>query len=113
MSRTTEGGTATAPVAAPGARRFELVVVDGESKGQRLRLTPGAYIIGKDPDCALVLTDSYIPRHHAKLNVAEGLVGLQDLGSKNGTFVRVTDEALLNHGDYVFLGQQLLRVEIT
>jgi two-component system, NtrC family, response regulator len=112
MNRTTEGGTATAPVAAPGARRFELVVVDGESKGQRLRLTPGAYILGKDPDCALVLTDSYISRHHAKLNVAEGLVGLQDLGSKNGTFVagaRV-GEAVLTSGALLRLGSTTLRI---
>ena len=38
---------------------------------------------------------------------------LTDLGSKNGTFVRINDESPLDHGDYVFLGQQLLRVEIT
>ena len=44
---------------------------------------------------------------------ADGQVTLTDLGSKNGTFVRITDESPLNHGDYVFLGQQLLRVEVT
>jgi pSer/pThr/pTyr-binding forkhead associated (FHA) protein len=38
---------------------------------------------------------------------------VNDLGSKNGTFVRITDESPLEHGDYVFLGQQLLRVEIS
>ena len=36
-----------------------------------------------------------------------------DLGSKNGTFLRLKEESLLSHGDYVFIGQQLLRVEIT
>ena len=35
-----------------------------------------------------------------------------DLGSKNGTFVRVDGEHALQHGDYIFMGQQLLRVEI-
>jgi hypothetical protein len=38
---------------------------------------------------------------------------IADLSSKNGTFLRVAGEASLFHGDYVFLGQQLLRVEIT
>jgi pSer/pThr/pTyr-binding forkhead associated (FHA) protein len=38
---------------------------------------------------------------------------ISDLGSKNGTFVRIGDETQLIHGDYVFLGQQLLRVEIS
>jgi pSer/pThr/pTyr-binding forkhead associated (FHA) protein len=43
----------------------------------------------------------------------DGQCTLTDLGSKNGTFVRISDEAVLNHGDYVFLGQQLLRVEVS
>ena len=38
---------------------------------------------------------------------------LVDLGSKNGTFLRIHEEAPLQHGDYVFIGQQLLRVEVT
>jgi pSer/pThr/pTyr-binding forkhead associated (FHA) protein len=40
------------------------------------------------------------------------VLSVTDLGSRNGTFVRVTGEHVLKHGDYVFLGQQLLRVEI-
>jgi pSer/pThr/pTyr-binding forkhead associated (FHA) protein len=44
---------------------------------------------------------------------SDGQVMLTDLGSKNGTFVRINDEAPLAHGEYVFLGQQLLRVEVT
>jgi pSer/pThr/pTyr-binding forkhead associated (FHA) protein len=44
---------------------------------------------------------------------ADGQVTLTDLGSKNGTFVRINDELTLEHGDHVFLGQQLLRVEIS
>ena len=37
---------------------------------------------------------------------------LTDLGSKNGTFLRIRQDTTLSHGDYVFMGQQLLRVEI-
>ena len=37
---------------------------------------------------------------------------LTDLTSKNGTFLRIAGERALVHGDYVFMGQQLLRVEI-
>jgi pSer/pThr/pTyr-binding forkhead associated (FHA) protein len=43
----------------------------------------------------------------------EGQITLTDLGSKNGTFVRINDDLALEHGDHVFLGQQLLRVEVT
>ena len=42
----------------------------------------------------------------------DGGFRLTDVGSKNGTFVRTVGETRLDHGDYVFLGQQLLRIEI-
>jgi pSer/pThr/pTyr-binding forkhead associated (FHA) protein len=56
--------------------------------------------------------DPFISGHHAQVSFAAGEVNLTDLGSKNGTFLRVNDESRLEHGDYVFMGQQLLRVEI-
>ena len=56
--------------------------------------------------------DPFISGRHAELRIAGGVLSVTDLGSRNGTFVRVNDERVLKHGDYVFLGQQLLRVEI-
>jgi pSer/pThr/pTyr-binding forkhead associated (FHA) protein/DNA-directed RNA polymerase subunit RPC12/RpoP len=56
--------------------------------------------------------DPFISGHHAELRVAGGMLSVTDLGSRNGTFVRIQGERVLKHGDYVFLGQQLLRVEI-
>jgi pSer/pThr/pTyr-binding forkhead associated (FHA) protein len=56
--------------------------------------------------------DPFISGHHAELRVSGGVVSVTDLGSRNGTFVRIAGERVLRHGDYVFLGQQLLRVEI-
>ena len=44
--------------------------------------------------------------------VEGGRLQITDLGSRNGTFLRIRGQTLLQHGDYVFLGQQLLRVEI-
>ena len=56
--------------------------------------------------------DPFISGRHAELRVANGVLSVSDLGSRNGTFVRIERERVLKHGDYVFLGQQLLRVEI-
>jgi pSer/pThr/pTyr-binding forkhead associated (FHA) protein/RNA polymerase subunit RPABC4/transcription elongation factor Spt4 len=56
--------------------------------------------------------DPFISGRHAELRISGGVLSVTDLGSRNGTFVRVHDERELKHGDYVFLGQQLLRVEI-
>lgn len=56
--------------------------------------------------------DPFISGRHAELRVSGGVLSVTDLGSRNGTFVRIDGERVLKHGDYVFLGQQLLRVEI-
>ncbi|MBL8622377.1 MAG: FHA domain-containing protein [Myxococcales bacterium] len=56
--------------------------------------------------------DPFISGHHAHLAWDGAHLTLTDLGSKNGTFLRITHERTLVHGDYVFMGQQLLRVEI-
>ena len=56
--------------------------------------------------------DPFISGHHAHLAWDGERLTLTDLGSKNGTFLRITGERSLVHGDYVFMGQQLLRVEI-
>lgn len=58
--------------------------------------------------------DPYMSGKHAKIEVGAGnKFTLADLSSKNGTFLRIHRERELVHGDYVFLGRQLLRVEIT
>ncbi len=56
--------------------------------------------------------DPFISGHHAQVSFSQNKVTLTDLGSKNGTFLKVNQESHLEHGDYVFMGQQLLRVEI-
>ena len=70
--------------------------------------------IGREGNDVNFPDDPFISGHHAQLSVgADGRFSLQDLGSKNGTFVRLSDEAALLNGDYVFIGQQLLRVEMS
>lgn len=69
--------------------------------------------IGREGNDVNFLDDPFISGKHAQVSIsADGQVTLTDLGSKNGTFVRINDEADLKNGDYVFLGQQLLRVEL-
>jgi pSer/pThr/pTyr-binding forkhead associated (FHA) protein len=70
--------------------------------------------IGREGNDVNFLDDPFISGRHAQVSVsADGQITLTDLGSKNGTFVRVTGETQLVHGDYVFIGQQLLRVELS
>lgn len=84
----------------------------GGQTGLVYRLGGDVVSIGREHNDINFPDDPFISGKHAELRIANGVLSVTDLGSRNGTFVRVQGERLLRHGDYVFLGQQLLRVEI-
>jgi hypothetical protein len=57
--------------------------------------------------------DLYMSASHCKLEEGDGKLKLTDLNSRNGTYIRLKAEKELSHGDYLFIGRKLLRVEIT
>jgi len=58
--------------------------------------------------------DVFMSGQHATVEMTgDGALKLSDTGSRNGTYVRVKQHYALQHGDYLFLGKQLLRVEMT
>jgi pSer/pThr/pTyr-binding forkhead associated (FHA) protein len=56
--------------------------------------------------------DGYVSGLHARLTIRDGRVFLIDLGSSNGTFVKVNGERGLTNESYVLLGQQLFRLNM-
>ncbi len=70
--------------------------------------------IGREENDINFPEDLYMSGNHATVELlADGKFILTDSGSKNGTYVRIKGERELANGDYVFLGHQLLRVEMT
>lgn len=70
-------------------------------------------VIGRVPECDIVIEDSKSSRRHARLIVAGGVVEIEDLGSSNGTFLngaRIT-KRVLRAGDTVQIGTTALRFE--
>lgn len=72
-----------------------VLIVDGESKAD-FELEEGSNLIGRwDPDTKSFPevdledydTDSLVSRRHAVLSIRDSKVTLEDLGSKNGTFL--------------------------
>ena len=55
-----------------------------------VRLSAGLHLIGRAPDCAVIIDAVSVSREHANLLVARHELRLTDLGSKNGTFVGTT-----------------------
>ncbi len=70
-------------------------------------------VIGREGADLVFLDDCYLNPHHCRVELVDGQFRVTDLGSMNGTYVRVAGEKELTHGDYIFVGQSLLRVEIT
>jgi pSer/pThr/pTyr-binding forkhead associated (FHA) protein len=57
--------------------------------------------------------DPQMSLSHCAVEEANGKFVLLDNDSKNGTFLRIKGETALTHGDYIFVGHKLLRVEMT
>ena len=76
----------------------------------------GTHIIGRDPDAAVWIDSAVVSRRHAQLLVRDGRVSIEDLGSRNGTFVngtRLTGASPLAHGDEIRIGTLRLVVHIS
>jgi len=70
--------------------------------------------IGREDSDMNFPEDIYMSGEHARVVLGEdGKLSLEDLGSRNGTYVRIHGERELGQGDYLFIGRQLLRVEVT
>ena len=55
--------------------------------GHELTLEEGSHLIGRRPDCAVVIDLPSVSRVHARLSVMRAAMTIEDLHSKNGTFV--------------------------
>jgi hypothetical protein len=81
-----------------------LIAQSGPAAGQRWALTKSRLVIGREPDCDIVIPDRQVSRAHAALVRLEDGYALEDLGSKNGTHVNgkpVEGAVRLQDGDLV------------
>jgi pSer/pThr/pTyr-binding forkhead associated (FHA) protein len=94
-----------------GARLRLTQLLDGGGLGEVFPLQPGENAVGREVGDVTFPADRYVSARHARLVVEDGGVTLADLGSSNGTFVRVVGALELSPGDQLLIGTQLLRVD--
>jgi DNA-binding winged helix-turn-helix (wHTH) protein len=95
-----EGGEA--PLGAPCG------VVWGE---RQIVLLAGENVIGRAPEARIFVDLARVSRRHARILVGDGRAVLEDLGSKNGTFLRgerLTQPTELVDGDEIWAGSLVL-----
>jgi DNA-binding winged helix-turn-helix (wHTH) protein len=83
--------------------------------GRRMPLRPGENILGRDEQ-DIQLDSPTVSRRHARIVISDSDASLEDLGSKNGTFVRgtaVSSPVRLSDGDEIRAGSVVLRFRMT
>ena len=81
----------------------------------RVTLEDGEHVIGRDPDAEIFLNSAGVSRRHARIVIAAGRATIEDLGSKNGTFVgdrQVEGRRSLDDGDTIRVGSVKLTVRM-
>jgi pSer/pThr/pTyr-binding forkhead associated (FHA) protein len=68
--------------------------------------------LGRERGDVLFPEDGYVSGLHCRLAPQGGQLVLTDLGSSNGSFVRLMAEAEVINGDVLLMGQQLFRVNM-
>lgn len=64
-----------------------LYQLNGSAVIRVLTLTNGVFTIGRGTDNDLVLADAEVSRHHCRLTVTHGRTVIEDLRSRNGTWL--------------------------
>jgi DNA-binding winged helix-turn-helix (wHTH) protein len=79
-------------------------------ENRHIVLMDGVNVIGRAPDATIQCDVTGVSRHHARIVVANGEATLEDLDSKNGTYLQDTriTSARLSDGDEIRLGKACL-----
>lgn len=97
------------------ASAFRIVqMLRGGFTGMLICARENSILIGRENNDMNFANDPYMSGRHCRVEQgAASKFMLVDNNSKNGTYVRIHGERELTHGDYVFLGRELLRVDIS
>lgn len=90
-----------------------LAVVDGSMRGITVPLSDAGVLIGRNPECTLVLSDDFASGRHARVYVEDGQWFIDDLGSTNGTFIgpnRIGQHVPIGEGAHIRIGTTVLEV---
>jgi DNA-binding winged helix-turn-helix (wHTH) protein len=80
--------------------------------GREIPLPAGTHLVGRGETCLIRCASPRVSRQHARVHVAATAAFIEDLGSRNGTFLRgerVEGASEVQPGDVVCVGPEELR----
>lgn len=96
----------------PSRKRACFIQYSGDALGRRYFFDAAETTLGRAPSNGIVILDVSVSREHAKCYAADEAVEIEDLGSRNGTFIndrRAEHRIALRDGDMVRLGSVLFK----
>jgi phosphoserine phosphatase RsbU/P len=81
-----------------------LTAISGPGFGKRFDIDRKETVLGRHPDCHVTIEVGAVSRQHAKIHLVGDAHHLEDLGSRNGTFLNgqlVTQQTKLHDGDLI------------
>jgi len=97
------------PAEQPG---YVLTCETRSGQGYTVPLSGTECLLGKLPECDLAVPeDGYLSRRHARLTWQDGQWVLEDLGSANGTYRKVSEATPVDAGDEILVGTTRVRLE--
>ena len=103
------------PMKGRGTVPGRLVVLEPKQKRGTAYAISGVIGIGREPDNTIpIADDTYLSGHHAKVSAADGRVIVDDLGSRNGTYLngaRITEPRTVKVGDRIQIGYTVFEAQ--
>jgi pSer/pThr/pTyr-binding forkhead associated (FHA) protein len=86
----------------------KLVVTSGKDTGKEYVINKAVLTIGRLKENDIIINNSFVSRHHARILLHDGIVTIKDLDSGNGTFVneKKIDQTILKSGDKIKIGEE-------
>ena len=97
---------------APKRDRICLTVMTGTATGHVYPVVPGSNVIGRSLDAEIQIIGDGISRQHARIRHDGEVLYLEDMESRNGTFLngrRITEPTALTAGDKIQIATTVMR----
>jgi pSer/pThr/pTyr-binding forkhead associated (FHA) protein len=95
----------------PGYLGRICLVTGRESIGHAHAIPPDGMHIGRERGDVIFPDDGYVSGLHCRVHHDGTAIVLTDVGSSNGTFLRIRGERRIESGELLLMGQQLFRLQ--